>query len=63
MSFRFHSEPCLSVEESLNRRDFTVNAMGHEPMTGELIDPFGGQEDLRANRELYEFDVCRLSPL
>lgn len=46
--FRLHSEPCLSVEESLDRRDFTINAMAHDPTTGELIDPFGGQQDLRA---------------
>ena len=37
-----------SLEEDLARRDFTINAMARDLMTGELIDPFGGQADLRA---------------
>ncbi len=38
---RFHG----SILEDLRRRDFTVNAMAY---TGEiLVDPFGGQQDLR----------------
>ena len=35
------------VEDDLSRRDFTVNAMAFSPQTG-LVDPFGGQADLRA---------------
>ena len=35
-----------SLEEDLARRDFTVNAMAYHPEKG-LIDPFGGQEDLK----------------
>jgi tRNA nucleotidyltransferase (CCA-adding enzyme) len=38
--------PSPSVEESFARRDFTVNAMGWDPATGEIIDPFGGRRDL-----------------
>jgi len=34
--------------EDLTRRDFTVNAMGLDPVTGELIDPLDGRSDLRA---------------
>lgn len=34
------------VEKDLARRDFTVNAMAYAPGKG-LVDPFGGQEDLR----------------
>jgi tRNA nucleotidyltransferase (CCA-adding enzyme) len=30
----------------LGRRDFTVNAMAYDPVSGELIDPHGGQGDL-----------------
>ena len=36
-----------TIEEDLARRDFTVNAMAYNPNTG-YIDPFGGQEDLKA---------------
>jgi len=35
-----------SVEEDLARRDFTVNAMAYNDTDG-LIDPFGGQKDLK----------------
>ena len=34
------------IEDDLARRDFTVNAIALSP-TGELVDPFGGQADLR----------------
>lgn len=36
-----------SIEEDLKRRDFTINSMAFEYPTGQLIDPFGGQEDLK----------------
>ena len=35
-----------SLEEDLERRDFTINAMAWNPLTGELRDPHGGAEDL-----------------
>lgn len=35
------------ITEDLSRRDFTVNAMAYHPDRG-LVDPFGGQEDLKA---------------
>ena len=34
------------VREDLARRDFTINAMAYSPSRG-LVDPFGGQEDLK----------------
>lgn len=40
-----------SLWEDLRRRDFTINAMAYDPLTGELVDPFGGRADL-ANRIL-----------
>lgn len=36
------------VEEDLARRDFTVNAMARRLADGVLVDPYGGQDDLRA---------------
>ena len=36
-----------TLMDDLTRRDFTVNAMAM--MDGELIDPFGGHEDLKNN--------------
>ena len=35
-----------SIEEDLARRDFTMNAIAYHPARG-LIDPFGGQNDIR----------------
>ena len=35
------------IGEDLARRDFTVNAMALDPVSGELVDPFGGLQDLR----------------
>jgi putative nucleotidyltransferase with HDIG domain len=39
-----------SIEVDLARRDLTVNALAQPLPDGELIDPFGGLEDLRAGR-------------
>ena len=36
-----------SLEEDLARRDFTINAIAYDPLTGELADPYDGQADLR----------------
>ena len=35
-----------TIEEDLSRRDFTINSMAMTSM-GEIIDPFGGKEDLQ----------------
>jgi poly(A) polymerase len=35
--------------EDLHRRDFTINALARHPLTNEIIDPFGGQQDLEAH--------------
>jgi len=36
------------IIEDLARRDFTINAMALDPITGEIIDEFGGIDDLNA---------------
>jgi putative nucleotidyltransferase with HDIG domain len=35
------------IEDDLSRRDFTMNAIAVSLKTGEIIDPFGGQGDIR----------------
>lgn len=35
------------LDEDLARRDFTVNAIAYDPLTHELVDPWGGLEDLQ----------------
>ncbi len=36
----------MSVVDAARRRDFTINAILEDPLTGELIDPFAGREDI-----------------
>jgi poly(A) polymerase len=34
------------LEDDLLRRDFTINAMARDPLTGAIVDPYGGRDDL-----------------
>ena len=45
--FTFDTSPAVSLNEDLIRRDLTINAMA-ETEEGSLVDPYGGQNDLRA---------------
>ena len=45
--FEIVADPGLSIEDDMGRRDFTVNAIARRLETGELVDPFGGAEDLK----------------
>lgn len=45
--FEVELDPGITLEEAFGRRDFTINSMGWDEATGELIDPFGGRADLR----------------
>src|SRR5688572_14992143 len=40
-------DPDMSIEEAARRRDFTVNAISWDPLTGEYFDPFDGRGDLQ----------------
>ncbi len=45
-AFVIEGDPSMTFEEALRRRDFTINAILQDPLTGELIDPFDGQMDI-----------------
>ena len=45
--FTFHTSPDVTLEDDLLRRDLTVNAMAQAD-DGTLLDPYGGQADLKA---------------
>ncbi len=45
------------------RRDFTINAIALDPLTGELLDPLGGEADLRARRLRHTSDRFDEDPL
>src|SRR5512145_3121654 len=36
------------ISDDLARRDFTINAIAFDPLSGQLIDPFDGVADLRS---------------
>jgi len=48
--FAVKTEPNMSVEDAARRRDFTINSMAADPLTGEIFDPFNGIQDLRERR-------------
>ena len=48
-------DPSLEFDAAARRRDLTVNSIGLDPLTGEVLDPHGGCEDL-ARRTLRATD-------
>ena len=49
-AFTVEGDPAMPFDEAARRRDFTMNAIGWDPLTGEYLDPFGGRADLDAHR-------------
>ncbi|HEX4936450.1 MAG TPA: hypothetical protein VFV33_24885, partial [Gemmatimonadaceae bacterium] len=45
--FTVEGDPSMSIEDAARRRDFTVNAISLDPLTGEYLDPFSGMADLQ----------------
>ena len=48
--FAVFVDPFLGAEKAARRRDFTVNAMMQDVLTGDVLDFFGGREDLMRKR-------------
>lgn len=46
--FAVEPEPNLTEADAAARRDFTLNAIAYDPLDQRLIDPHGGERDLRA---------------
>jgi tRNA nucleotidyltransferase (CCA-adding enzyme) len=44
------SDPNMTPEEAAARRDFTFNGLAWDPLSQELLDPFGGMKDLKDKR-------------
>ena len=62
--FEILFSPDVTIEQDLFRRDTTINAMAIELLSGELIDPFGGRDDvlnkkIRAVSEHFTDDPVR----
>jgi len=63
--FQATFDPNITPREAASRRDFTINAMAYDPVTNELLDFFGGAEDLRnhvlrATSEAFAEDPLRV---
>jgi tRNA nucleotidyltransferase (CCA-adding enzyme) len=44
--FTVAGDHTMPFQEAARRRDFTINAIGWDPLTGEHLDPFNGRRDL-----------------
>ena len=47
--FVIEGDPLMSFEEACSRRDFTVNSILKDPLTGKIVDPFNGRVDIERN--------------
>lgn len=45
--FAVKTDPSMLITEACRRRDFTINAMAADPISGKVYDPFNGWEDLQ----------------
>ena len=46
--FTVEGDPSMPFDEAARRRDFTINAIGWDPLTDEYLDPFDGPRRSRA---------------
>ncbi len=60
--FAIEANTEVTLEEDLQRRDLTINAMARSA-SGELIDPYGGQRDLQARVLRHVSDAFVEDPL
>ena len=64
--FLVKGDPDMSFAEACSRRDFRINAILKDALTGEIVDPFDGQGDLRrkmltmVSRETFAEDSLRV---
>src|SRR2546428_2838837 len=47
-AFLIEGDPAMTFAEAAARRDFTINAILQDPLSGEIIDPFRGRDDLES---------------
>jgi tRNA nucleotidyltransferase (CCA-adding enzyme) len=47
--FTVKGDPKMKIKDAARRRDFTMNAMLLDPMTGEIVDPYHGMDDLKTH--------------
>lgn len=62
--FKIETEKNITIEEDLKRRDLTINSIAKDVITGQIIDPYNGIEDIknrtiRATSEAFTEDPLR----
>jgi len=60
--FTFDTSPDITIEDDLERRDLTINAIAKAP-DGRLIDPANGRADIEARRLRHVSDAFREDPV
>lgn len=60
--FRFDTSPTITLEQDLERRDLTINAMARAG-DGRIVDPWGGRRDLAERRLRHVSDAFREDPV
>ncbi len=63
--FQSTFDPSITPREAASRRDFTINSMAYDPVSGELLDFFRGESDLqqrvlRATSDAFSEDPLRV---
>ncbi|OZA11562.1 MAG: polynucleotide adenylyltransferase [Polynucleobacter sp. 24-46-87] len=66
--FMFYADPTVTLEQDLERRDLTINAMAQEvdadgKWVGPILDPYNGQQDLAAKVLRHVSDAFSEDPL
>jgi tRNA nucleotidyltransferase (CCA-adding enzyme) len=61
--FEVDASADVTLEQDLLRRDLTINAMAEDADSGALIDPYGGQADLRARLLRHVSDAFAEDPV
>lgn len=61
--FKVEGDPTMSPREAASRRDFTINAISCDPLTGEQLDPYDGVADLEARCLRHVSDAFSEDPL
>jgi tRNA nucleotidyltransferase (CCA-adding enzyme) len=66
--FMFYADPTVTLEQDLERRDLTINAMAKEvgadgKWVGPILDPYNGQQDLAAKVFRHVSDAFAEDPL
>ena len=63
--FEIETNPNITIEQDLARRDITINSIAKDVLTGKIIDPFNGKSDIenkiiKATTKTFKEDPLRV---